>query len=93
MSKAKRWHGIGDESKKGGASMFLSGMKGEFETADGLESHNALLDVKFVLNQVTRVLSCILLHLCDELMLICANLSCPLLLSLICSLQERKPTQ
>ena len=38
MSKAKRWHGIGDESRKGGASMFLiTGMK----------------DVKFVLNQVT----------------------------------------
>ena len=53
MSKAKRWHGIGDESRKGGASMFLTGMKGEFETADGFESHNALLDVKFVLNQVT----------------------------------------
>ncbi len=53
MSKAKRWHGIGDESRKGGASMFLTGMKGEeFETSDGLESHNALLDVKFVLNQV-----------------------------------------
>ena len=53
MSKAKRWHGIGDESRKGGASMFLTGAKGEFETPDGLESHNALLDVKFVLNQVT----------------------------------------
>ncbi len=54
MSKAKRWHGIGDESRKGGASMFLiTGMKGEFETPDGLECHNALLDVKFVLNQVT----------------------------------------
>jgi hypothetical protein len=53
MSKAKRWHGIGDELRKGGASMFLTDMKGEFETPDGLESQNALLDVKFVLNQVT----------------------------------------
>jgi hypothetical protein len=42
MSKAKRWHGIGDESRKGSASMFSTGMKGGFETPDGLESHNAL---------------------------------------------------
>jgi hypothetical protein len=36
MSKAKRWHGIGDESRKGSASMFLTVMMGEFETPDGL---------------------------------------------------------
>jgi hypothetical protein len=43
MSKAKRWHGIGDESRKGGASMFLTDAKVEFETPDGLKSHDALL--------------------------------------------------
>ena len=31
MEKAKRCHGVTDESRKGGASLLASGLKGEFE--------------------------------------------------------------
>ena len=51
-SKAKRYHGIGDESHKDGASVFLTGVRADFDTANGTETANALIDVKLVLNQV-----------------------------------------
>jgi hypothetical protein len=54
-SKAKRFHGIGGESHKDGASIFLTGVRAEFEREDGtVETANALLDAKFVLNQLSR---------------------------------------
>ena len=54
-SKAKRFHGIGDESHKDGASVFLTGVRAEFDTADGVETADALIDIKFVLNQVSNL--------------------------------------
>ena len=41
-SKAKRYHGIGDESQKDGAAVFLTGGRFEFDTPDAPEGEEAV---------------------------------------------------
>ena len=51
MEKAKRYHGVTDESRKGGASLLASGLKGEFERNGETVVVDALLDLDFIANQ------------------------------------------